>query len=58
MPDRTGILTRLVTDVKQILAGPLVVRAKVVSDADRIGAWPEKGILDTQLGPNRNGRKW
>jgi 3',5'-cyclic-AMP phosphodiesterase len=28
------------------------------SDADRIGAWPEKGILDTQLGPNRNGRKW
>lgn len=58
MPDRTEILTRLVTDVKQILAGPLVVRAKVVSDADRIGAWPEKGILDTQLGPNRNGRKW
>ena len=28
------------------------------SDADRIGAWPEKGILDTQLGPNRCGRKW
>ena len=28
------------------------------SDADRVGAWPEKGILDTQLGPNRNGRKW
>ncbi len=27
-------------------------------DGDRIGAWPEKGILDTQLGPNRNGRKW
>ncbi len=26
------------------------------SDADRIGAWPERGILDTQLGPNRNGR--
>jgi Icc protein len=28
------------------------------SDRDRVGAWPEKGILDTQLGPNRNGRKW
>lgn len=28
------------------------------SDADRIGAWPEKGLFDTQLGPNRNGRKW
>ena len=21
-------------------------------------AWPEKGIFDTRLGPNRNGRKW
>jgi 3',5'-cyclic-AMP phosphodiesterase len=28
------------------------------SDADAIGAWPEKGILGTQLGPNINGRKW
>jgi Icc protein len=28
------------------------------SDADRIGAWPERGIFNTQLGPNRNGRKW
>ncbi len=25
---------------------------------ERIGAWPEKGIFDTQLGPDRNGRKW
>jgi Icc protein len=23
-----------------------------------IGAYPEKGILGTQLGPNKNGRKW
>jgi 3',5'-cyclic-AMP phosphodiesterase len=28
------------------------------SDADAIGAWPEKGILGKQLGPNRNGKKW
>ena len=28
------------------------------SDADRIDAWPERGILGTQLGPNRNGRAW
>ena len=28
------------------------------SDKDRIGAWPAKGLFDTQLGPNRNGRKW
>lgn len=27
-------------------------------DANAIGTWPEKGILGTQLGPNRNGRKW
>jgi 3',5'-cyclic-AMP phosphodiesterase len=28
------------------------------SNADAIGAWFEKGILGSQLGPNRNGRKW
>ena len=28
------------------------------SDADAIGAWPEKHISGGQLGPNRNGRKW
>jgi len=28
------------------------------SDQDRVGAWPARGILDTQLGPNRNGKKW
>ena len=28
------------------------------SDADTIGAWEARGICGTQLGPNRNGRKW
>jgi hypothetical protein len=28
------------------------------SDRDSVGAWPEKHLLGTQLGPNRNGRKW
>jgi Icc protein len=28
------------------------------SDAGGIGAWPERHLLGTQLGPNRNGRKW
>jgi 3',5'-cyclic-AMP phosphodiesterase len=23
-----------------------------------IGAWPERGVLGTQLGPNKNGRNW
>ena len=28
------------------------------SDADSVGAWEARGIFGTQLGPNRNGRKW
>jgi 3',5'-cyclic-AMP phosphodiesterase len=28
------------------------------SDADSVGAWPEKHIFGTQLGPNRNGKHW
>lgn len=28
------------------------------SDADTVGAWPERGLLGMQLGPNRNGRHW
>jgi len=27
-------------------------------DADAIGVWAEKGILGTQRGPNKYGRKW
>ncbi len=33
-------------------------RAADGSDRDRVGAWPEQGVLGTQLGPNRHGRKW
>jgi Icc protein len=33
-------------------------RVRDGSDCNAIGAWPEKGILGTQLGPNKNGRKW
>jgi 3',5'-cyclic-AMP phosphodiesterase len=28
------------------------------SDANTIGAWPERHLFGTQLGPNRHGRKW
>jgi len=34
-----------------------VIRAGQDKDSV-IGAWPERGILGTQLGPNKNGRKW
>jgi hypothetical protein len=27
-------------------------------DADAIGEWPERHLLGTRLGPNRNGRQW
>ena len=33
-------------------------RAADGSDADAIGAWPERHLLGTRLGPNRNGRHW
>jgi hypothetical protein len=23
-----------------------------------VGAWPDRGMMGTQLGPNKNGRKW
>jgi predicted phosphodiesterase len=28
------------------------------SDADALGAWPDRHLLGTRLGPNRNGRQW
>jgi 3',5'-cyclic-AMP phosphodiesterase len=33
-------------------------RASDGSDRDAVGIWTEKHLLGTQLGPNRNGRKW
>ena len=36
----------------------LVAREAKGSDVHAVGAWPENGVLGTQLGPNRNGRKW
>jgi 3',5'-cyclic-AMP phosphodiesterase len=36
-----------------------VLRKRAKRDRDNaIGAWPEHGLLGTQLGPNKNGRKW
>ena len=28
------------------------------SDSDAIGEWPERHLMGTRLGPNRNGRQW
>jgi Icc protein len=38
-----------------------IVKAELRPGRDRdnvVGTWPERGILGTQLGPNKNGRKW
>jgi hypothetical protein len=32
-------------------------RAKRDQD-NALSAWPERGLIGTQLGPNKNGRKW
>ncbi|KMO31429.1 metallophosphoesterase [Methylobacterium tarhaniae] len=36
----------------------LPISRGIGSDADALGAWPGRGLLGTQLGPNRNGRQW
>ena len=49
------------TDMDTIEVDPVVSRARRShggSDAGSIGAWPERHLLGTQLGPNRNGKKW
>lgn len=47
-------------DVVELLTqdGSLPVSRGYGSDADSIGLWAERGVLGTQLGPNRNGRHW
>jgi 3',5'-cyclic-AMP phosphodiesterase len=50
-------------DTVRLVINPSSGRWKPVSRIPRdsentIGAWPEHGILGTQLGPNKNGRKW
>jgi hypothetical protein len=40
-------------------SGQYKTDVRSTSDKDNvIGAWPQRGILGTQLGPNKNGRKW
>jgi 3',5'-cyclic-AMP phosphodiesterase len=39
--------------------GQYKTEVRSISDKDNaVGAWPQRGILGTQLGPNKNGRKW
>ena len=43
----------------ELVAGEMSPHRYAPVDQDNaIGAWEERGILGTQLGPNKNGRKW
>jgi Icc protein len=45
-------------DEIQIVIGDLAGRMRAVSDqGNALEAWPEHGLLGTQLGPNKNGKK-
>lgn len=42
-----------------VVTGDLMERERVEDDQDNaLEAWPEHGLLGTQLGPNKNGKKW
>lgn len=47
------------SDIVEIEAGAPAPRNYALCDQENaIGAWQERSILGTQLGPNKNGRKW
>ena len=57
--DRTGRREEDRIDVLVNQAGVYCpVPRKSIDRENALGAWPEKHILGTQLGPDRNGRKW
>jgi hypothetical protein len=52
---------RTAEDTVRVLAGNTTgtSRERLERDQDNaLPAWPEHGLLGTQLGPNKNGRKW
>lgn len=48
----------VVIDEIRVVSGNLTERERVERDQDHaLEAWPEHGLLGTQLGPNKNGKK-
>ena len=48
-------------DSIRLVVGSAAYQAAERAERDQdnaVGAWPERGLLGTQLGPNKNGRKW
>jgi 3',5'-cyclic-AMP phosphodiesterase len=47
------------TDEVRLVIGDLAEKQRAERDQDNaLEAWPEHGLLGTQLGPNKNGKKW
>ena len=50
---------KIATDEIRVLSGDLGQRKRLERDQENaLGPWPEHGLLGTQLGPNKNGKKW
>jgi predicted phosphodiesterase len=50
---------KIASDEIRVAVGPRPERKFVERDQDNaLEAWPEHGLLGTQLGPNKNGKKW
>ena len=50
---------KVATDEIRIASRDLAKREWIERDQDNtLEAWPEHGLLGTQLGPNKNGKKW
>ncbi len=50
---------KVATDEIRVVSGDPAKRERVERDQDNaLAAWPEHGLLGTQLGPNKNGKKW
>ena len=49
----------IATDAIRFVVGDPTARERMKRDQDNaLEAWPEHGLLGTQLGPNKNGKKW
>jgi len=47
------------TDEIRVVSGDLAERERAERDQDNaLEAWPEHGLLGTQLGPDKNGKRW
>jgi predicted phosphodiesterase len=45
-------------EIRVVIGNPMVQRHADRDQDTTLGAWPEHGLLGTQLGPNKNGKKW